>query len=275
MAKYSFLLLLAVMLSGGCKDEVAYNLEKPKIGDRKMLVLDMTGVRCVNCPKAADEIENLKAIYGDDNIVAVGVHGDDFFGPKYKESKYDFRTDQARVFYHSLGTALGLPTGTVNYRYNSPEKNFFYDFPQWASLLAQDVTTPAQVKIDVENHFDNVSRKLTSKVTVTATTDIVRPLRITVMLTEDHIMDLQLTPGLHDPIMYDHKHVLREILTSETGDALTGSMKQGEAVVRTYDFTLPAEDGWWNADNCHIVAFVNWGTNDTQETLQAQEKSIK
>lgn len=47
---------------------------KPADAARKVLIEDFTGQKCVNCPKATDEIHVLQETYGEDNIIAVGIH---------------------------------------------------------------------------------------------------------------------------------------------------------------------------------------------------------
>ena len=47
---------------------------KPADAARKVLIEDFTGQRCPNCPKATDEIHHLQETYGEDNIIAVGIH---------------------------------------------------------------------------------------------------------------------------------------------------------------------------------------------------------
>jgi hypothetical protein len=45
---------------------------------RQVLIEEFTGVRCVQCPAGAAEIETLLALHGD-QLVAVAIHAGDFF----------------------------------------------------------------------------------------------------------------------------------------------------------------------------------------------------
>ena len=47
---------------------------KPAAVQRSVLIEDFTGQRCINCPKASDEIKLLQEQYGEDNVIAVSVH---------------------------------------------------------------------------------------------------------------------------------------------------------------------------------------------------------
>ena len=80
----------------------------PTLGDRKVLVEEFTGVRCVNCPAGASELDNLRGIYGD-RLVVVSIHTGDFSTP-YSDSKFDFRTPEGTALEKNLGAPLGYPT---------------------------------------------------------------------------------------------------------------------------------------------------------------------
>ena len=81
--------------------------------DGKVVVLleDYTGVRCVNCPAAAEIASNLQAQYGE-HLVVLGVH------PKSALQNPaggfpDFRTDDGNEWNNYFNISA-YPTGTVN-----------------------------------------------------------------------------------------------------------------------------------------------------------------
>ena len=47
---------------------------KPAAAQRCVLLEDFTGQRCINCPKANDEIHALQEQYGADTVIAVAIH---------------------------------------------------------------------------------------------------------------------------------------------------------------------------------------------------------
>ena len=74
---------------------------------------------------------------------------------------------------------------------------------------------------------------------------------------------------------YDHEHVLRDIITSPTGSTILSGMTSipaGQVYQRTFIYTIPAG---WNADNCHVVAYVSNNEPSTQEVVQAGEAALK
>ena len=43
---------------------------------KNVLIEDFTGMNCINCPNAAEEIHKIQAAYGAEKIIAVAVHGE-------------------------------------------------------------------------------------------------------------------------------------------------------------------------------------------------------
>ena len=93
-------------------------------------------------------------------------------------------------------------------------------------------------------------------VNVGALVELTGNLHLTVLLTEDNIIDAQKDVSTIIPD-YKHKHVLRAVLTSNTfGDLVGTGLSANESISRSYSFTLPAEDGTWKAENINIVAHL-------------------
>ena len=71
-------ILGAAMLLVSCGTEIGENerLEyvAPAAVGKNVLLVDFTGQRCVNCPKANEEIESLQRQYGGDTVISVGMH---------------------------------------------------------------------------------------------------------------------------------------------------------------------------------------------------------
>ena len=92
---------------------------------------------------------------------------------------------------------------------------------------------------------------------------------LTVMLTEDHIFDLQDTPeGLKTD--YDHKYVLRKTLSSPLGDPINNDLLVGGDY--SFEYSLDLQDKYV-ADNCKLIAFVSINATD-KRVLQAESVSL-
>ena len=47
---------------------------KPAEVGRAVLIEDFTGQKCINCPNGTNAINNIVEAYGEENVVAVGIH---------------------------------------------------------------------------------------------------------------------------------------------------------------------------------------------------------
>ena len=113
--------------------------------------------------------------------------------------------------------------------------------------------------------YDATSRQLSITVNATPLIDETGTYKISVYLTESGIVDLQENQGtiIED---YEHNHVLRDMLTSATGDDIATSLVKNKLLTRTYAYTVPAT---FNAAKMEIVAMVSRNTGDDKSVLQA------
>jgi hypothetical protein len=225
-------------------------------------VEEFTGVRCVNCPAGAAELENLKTIYGD-RLVVISIHAGDF-APPFTESRYDFRTTEGTALETFLGAALGYPTAVVNRRKFTGQSSLQVTKANWAGFIASESNAPSVLNLSIQKNYTKDKRLLDLNVKIVPTEKLPDDSRLTVVLTENDILDWQETPqGKKSD--YKHKHVLRRVLTNDVkGVAL------GTTTAWTTSVSLPNN---WLIENCRIVAFVHRG-GDIKDVLQVQEVKI-
>lgn len=235
---------------------------------RQVLIEEFTGVRCVNCPAGSAAIEDLLAVYGP-QLVAVSIHAGEF-APPYSDSKYDFRTPEGDQLLSYLGEPFGYPTAVINRRLFDGEFDLQLGQSQWAGYIQQELQDSPKVKINIAKSFQPVSRQLNVDITLLAVEDISAPdLRLSIMLTESGIHDMQLTPA-GKQADYEHKHVLRDMLTPYDGSPVTTPLSAGQQRTFSFSMTLPQE---WNENKCEIVAFVSLAS-DRKDVLQAHKTPV-
>jgi hypothetical protein len=258
------LILLFIFLFFSCT-EIAPII--PPLGDKKILIEEFTGVRCVNCPAGASEIENLRATYGD-RLIVISIHAGDF-APPYSDSKFDFRTTEGNELEKLLGSPIGYPSAVIN-RKRFTNQNALQVFrTTWAGFTAKESSTPSVISLGFIKNYDANTRKLDIEVKLIPTTEISGDVRLSLALTESGIKDQQETPD-GKKSDYTHKNVLRKMLTKFDGDVLVG-LKKGETTSKTFNFTLPPN---WVADNCKLIAFVH--KNGTEkDVLQVNDVNLK
>ncbi len=239
----------------------------PALGDKKVLIEEFTGVRCVNCPAGAAEIEDLKATYGD-RLVVISIHAGDF-APPYSDSKYDFRTPEGNELEKLLGSPLGYPTAVINRKKFSGQTQFQVFRTTWAGLIANESATPSVFTLGFVKYYDTKTRKLDIEVKIIPTEALSGDIRLSLALTESGVKDPQETPqGKKSD--YNHKYILRKMLTKFDGDALE-KVSKGETISKKFSITLSDK---WVADNMKIVAFVHKGGAE-KDVLQVSEIGLE
>ena len=238
----------------------------PSLGDRKVLVEEFTGVRCVNCPAGASELANLQAIYGD-RLVVVSIHAGDFSMP-YSDSQFDFRTPQGSELEQFLGAPLGYPSAVVNRKMFSGQQSLQVGRSAWSGLIAAETKAASAANLGIQKTYNTATRefKLTIKVLLNDKT-LANDVNLTAMLTEDNIMDTQETPsGKRSD--YTHRHVLRSVVS--------GSAKGSKLdLSATTDVNLTGKLAPnWRAENCRLVIVLHRNTAATKEVLQVAEVKL-
>lgn len=245
---------------------------------RKVLLEDLTGHRCNNCPEAAIIAENLKAIY-DTNLVVVGVHMTDAFAapgmPLGDDSlDTDFRTTAGDTYENEFQVP-SLPKGLVSRTvYNNTRT---LSRTNWSSAVAAIIGQEAQFKLWFHNISYNAgNNSVTTTVKALCTEAISGDHNLVVYLTEDHVIAGQIDQAQSPPYVpdYEHRHVLRGNVNGTWGEALvTGSATAGDTLTRTYTYTLPSNV--LQPANCSLVAYVCANGPNAYEVKQVQEQKMQ
>lgn len=277
MIKLSHILLFAFLFTTACHenmpeiaclscDDEEQVIVEPQ--DRKVLIEEFTGVRCVNCPAGSAEIENLLAFYGE-RLIAVSIHAG-FYASPYPESQFDLSTPEGENLENLLGIPQGYPTSVIDRKLFQGEPDLQLEgAASWGGYVEQEIDNEVVLTTQITNEWEAANRKLTVNVTGGALETISEDIRLSVMILESGIKDTQLTPSGKDND-YEHKHVLRKMLTNYAGDAVATSLNSGEIITEQYSYTLPTG---WNEDKCTVVAFFHSGGSN-KEIFQADEEYV-
>jgi hypothetical protein len=233
--------------------QVDQELPTPDSTLQKVLIEELTGVRCVNCPGGTAEVLRLQELLGK-QVIAVALHAGSFALPYNNESKEDFRIPETASLLNYLGSPLGYPSAVVNRKRYEGERDLQLSKSLWPIFTSQEIQTAARMKIDLRVQFDGATRDLRVDVNMEALAAIEETsLKLSVMLVEDRVADVQLTPD-GKKADYLHRHNLRDMLTAFNGNAIESNLAAGTQLSRNYFYTLPAT---WEAAECSIVAFVH------------------
>lgn len=222
---------------------------KPAEVGRAVLIEDLTGQRCINCPTGTDIINGIIETYGEDNVIAVGIHCGTL-GFAGNSKRVGLMTDTGVEYYKhwANGTHLGQPSAIFNRKKGKgPNDNF----NNWAAEVGLIISEKANLSVNIANAYDAKTRTLTTKVGAFGVNGTVSG-KLQVWIVEDGIKAMQLMPDGSANQEYIHNHVFRAAVNGTWGEEVT--VKEGETTTKQYSYEHLPET--WNAENISVVAFV-------------------
>ncbi len=260
----SGVLWISLML-GGCYEEQRVIQPFVPTGNRVVLIEEFTGKGCTNCPKGSRELENLLTQFPN-NLVVVSLHAGFFANPQFFPlGTYDLRTEEGEFLIEYLSQPLGYPSGVVNRTQVNGEMQLSLN--QWASAVTSAIQTPPAIDISIVRTYDVQSRQLIVTVSGIGKEALSGEIRLSIMLTESGIIDAQdvfEAGGIVED--YEHKHVLRDMMTPVTGAPVLSSITTGQTFSESFTKKL---DAGWEADKMQIIAFVSLVNGSDFPILQA------
>ncbi len=268
MKNLVFLFILSALFIS-C-EEVMVNVPDPKPPETEKIVLveELTGATCPNCPKGAAALESILEFF-EGSVVAVGIHGVQQAAPVPNLSKYDFRNPAAVELEESFAPFLGKPSAVIN-RVKFDDQQFvaITGTDVWSNYVEQELQRASELNLFIAADYDTNTRAIDIEVTVNGVRDLVGDYLITVLITQSHIIDAQ--EDVSEIIEeFEFNHVLMDAVTDPLGDPFRTEITPGEIITQNYTYTLPEEDGLWVAEDMEIVAFVHNVDVDDSRVIQA------
>lgn len=244
--KYLIYIIMCVATLTACSnvdEDDRYVYVKPAEVAKRVLIEDFTGQRCVNCPLATETIDSLRAIYGEENVIAVGIHSGPFAKNPAGTATYPLYTETGDYYYNAFGVS-SQPSGMID------RHGVVSNYNLWPTLVYEYIQQDAPIMLSAETTYDEQARE----VEITVVAEGVEPTTgyLQVWVTEDSITATQYMPDGSINRSYVHNHVFRATVNDRDGDAF--EIGTDEIVTATYNYTL--EDDEWVAQNMHVVAFV-------------------
>lgn len=230
-----------------------------------VLIEEFTGVRCPNCPQGHDIIANIKSA-NPNKVVSVSLHPINSLGAPYSFSVQDFRSPKAQSLFDYLGQ-IGLePAAGIDRKIFGGESKILLDKNKWTNYVNQELTATTPVNIMLDKSYDSTNRELTIVVELHYTSAVTEQNKVTVMLLESDIVTAQLD-GTEIDTFYNHKDIMRDVISDTQGDLLTATLEQGRVIRKVYKKVL---DALWKPENMFILAYVHEFQN-SKVVYQAKE----
>lgn len=233
---------------------------KPAEVNRSVLIEDFTGQRCVNCPTATQEIEKLQEQYGQDAVIAVGIHSGPFgHRSTMSSARLSLCTETGDEYYTRFG--IESQPGVMINR-SAP----IYNQAQYGTAVyeALQKTTPLELALGVE--YDVDTRNVSIDIEATASENVSGKLQVWVV--ENNIVDVQYMPDGSLNMAYVHQHVFR---TSVTSDIFGDDFNVMDTAPKRVSYQVNLDEAW-KAEDVSIVAFVS---NANDGVLQVVRTELK
>lgn len=253
-------------------EEVPIEINDVIIPETKKVVLleELTGASCPNCPKGTQAAENILTKYPD-NVIAVGIHGN-FLASPAKSGDPDFRNEDSKNLENWFKPWFGKPCASVNRSKTSIAGTdyFIHEIPDlWESVVEEELQKPLLVNLFMDVKYNESTRVVDIEVACNPVQNVSGDYNITIYVLESHIKAAQAN-GSEIIVDYEHNHVLRKTITQYQGDFFAKDMLQGQILKKNYSYILPAEDGLLNhPEHTSIVAFIHKSGSNERDILQA------
>lgn len=253
-------------------DDTTYvltNIQTPQT--KNVLIEELTGVKCANCPTGHQLVKDLKNTYTG-RVIGIAMHTV-FLGRPYPGSP-DMINAEAEDLISSAnyGPLSEKPTAIIDRTYNSSISSYLQGKNLWATAVGTQISKTTPVNIAITKTYTDATRELKVQVVAQFTEAVAENCRLVVALTEDSIVAEQLQPdgSTHDP-NYVHLEVLRDFLTANVGNSFGTAGDKGRVFVRNFTTTLNSN---WSEKHMHIIAYVQKSTS-SKEVLQTIEEKVK
>ncbi len=229
---------------------------------KKVLLIDFTGIRCVNCPNAHETIHQLQNVYPG-KIVPVAIHGTSLAYP-ISPFVTDLRTEDGNTIINTFGINA-IPVGLVDYF----DKEHLTQLTAWADEVDAVINKQPKVGLKIENTVNTEDSVINISVEITAMQKFTETAKLFVYILEDSIITKQESEdGIIDN--YVQLNVFRDAVSDVWGDNIFASGVDS-ADVENKNFSVNISSKW-NVNNCKIVTFV---ADNSNKVLNANSEQVK
>lgn len=243
-----------------------------------VLVEEFTGQNCNNCPAAHDLIHN-KILSKPGRINAIGLYP---FGLPQAIPPTGYRYDFEDSIATEIGSVIykgipGLPCGGID---RAPISGTIALFSSdWSGLIDSQLPIVDSVNLALKSSFDTASNTATIVATVTYLQNVSTKQNLTVVLTEDGMVDLQEFPaGVKSGYVFTD--VFRDMISSPhpAGGPIMDTIAtktKGMVLQRTFSYKLRTKSPAIVPDSCHVIAFVNNASGTDLRVWQSAQTKLK
>lgn len=242
---------------------------------KNVLIEDISGVACNNCPKAAEIAHEIQAKNSQGRVVVMTLHSTKYaaFTAPFADSKDTFNTIEAtEIVSNLIGEPTGLPAGAIDRKlFDGKTSKINQQYESWESQVDLQLTIGAKAKLELEV-IKQQDRKVIANIKTTFVEEDQTPVYLSIFIIESKIKSKQKMPDNTYDKDFEHNSILRKGVTNYAGLLLAQSVEVGRVFEKGLEFEIPAK---YNIDNCAIVALINKNVGNNTEIIQCAEQHIE
>ncbi len=257
------------------KDTTYITSDIPQSVLKNVLIEDISGVKCNNCPKAADIAHEIQGKNDEGRVVVMTLHSNRYgaFTAPYSDSKDTFNTVEAtEIVSNLIGEPSGLPAGAIDRKlFDGKTSKVNQQYETWEAQVNEQLVLEAKAAVELEI-INQGNRKIIANIKTTFVEDDATPVFLSVFIIENKIKSKQKLPDNTYDKDYVHYSILRKGVTNYAGTLLAQSVEAGRVFEKGIEIDIPEK---YNIDNCAIVVLINKNQGGVTEIVQCAEKHIE
>ncbi len=257
---------------------------------KNVLLEEITGTWCNNCPSGIYYIDSLHHTY--DNVIAIAVHTD---WPTQKDPmSYQEYAEKTKL--------TSAPSANIGRRYTAKNTS------EWFQFVEEEMNQQPKANVSVATSFDEESRLLTAVITVTAIENLEGSYTVSGVVCEDAVTGTSAAynqanvyaqyayypmggfENMPDPIPANriaYDHVARQLLGTYEGEGGLTPLAKDQSFAQTFTYYIPEGydhnyirvvgmllDGSGMVDNAGISDYANGKTNAAPKFTSSPVVSI-
>lgn len=261
--------------------DTTYMAAVPTAEPHRVLIEELTGVKCVNCPAGHQLLETFEASNpGRIEVVSIQpLYSDALTGPKKNYTKNDNRTQKGTDLSNFIFNAKqpNLPSAAIDRSPFPGTTDLDGNRGAWSNVVDARLAVNTGVNLSLVSEYREATNDAVIKIKVSFSKNVNKQLLLNIALTESSIIDYQEDVTLGDIEDYTHNNVFRDMITPVSGTSILNDFpvkEAGRVYERTIIYQLP-EQTKWKPENMHIVASVSVNESNEKEVLQAAGAKLK
>ncbi len=260
-----FALPVLIVLFAACEEEpppirfiekplldTTYMQNAPSAQAKTVWLADITGVKCTNCPEAA-EIAHQIYVDNPGRVELIALYPTYFPTLTSAWSGYDTLTNTLANEIIG-GEPEGIPRGMVdNIVYNG---NRFIDRFSWPALVQDQLKLNTPINLELKASWISADNQGRIEYKAIANTPYPKPVLVVVGILEDKIIGKQSDRRVGSGYVpdYEFNHVLRGVVGSTTGDTLSRAFTAAGHTVEKHYFMNKSNK--WKLENLSCLVWI-------------------